>query len=282
MWRRVARLVALVFVGCLAAGCAAGNFDVSPAQAYSGPLHLDPPQMQTATDRLAGAAGRVVQCRTRITGAVDPAGQLHDGAAATSPHAAILAGDALFDGTRTGLRQVRREDTRALFVYFYEGGVRQAVIVHRGHVFDRDRTLGWYVESWARCDYAEFPDKIPGWTWRMQIWLDSANRRAPTYQVVSFGGAKHCDWTSMTFLTLDGGDGVDNAATYVRRPIPGVANFFAKRYRSDVPVPADAVDTGFHRHGKHLWVSADRQRAYVGNRDHAELWPKTIKLLGCA
>lgn len=104
---------------------------------------------------------------------------------------------------------------------------------------------------------------------------DGDGDRVPTQEVVSYSGPEHCDWQSMTFLETGG-------HTYVRASTPDLRDFFAEPYDPARPLPADAVDTGFERDGRHLWLSPDRLRAYVGDRTSVELWPATTQHLGCA
>jgi hypothetical protein len=68
---------------------------------------------------------------------------------------------------------------------------------------------------------------------------------------------------------------------YVRNPLPDLREYFAAPYRAHVPVPREAIDTGFRRNGARLWLSADRTVAYVGDVDDAEAWPRTVKPLAC-
>lgn len=63
---------------------------------------------------------------------------------------------------------------------------------------------------------------------------------------------------------------------------PDLGDFFAEPYDAELALPPDAVDTGYQREGRRLWLSPDKQRAYVGQPDNVELWPRTIKHLGCA
>jgi hypothetical protein len=47
-------------------------------------------------------------------------------------------------------------------------------------------------------------------------------------------------------------------------------------------LPRDAVTTGFQRDGKQLWLAPDKSVAYVGTPSDVEVWPRTVKQLGCA
>jgi hypothetical protein len=42
------------------------------------------------------------------------------------------------------------------------------------------------------------------------------------------------------------------------------------------------VDTGFSSSAGHLWLSADRQVAYVDRGDRVEAWPRSTERFGCA
>ena len=79
----------------------------------------------------------------------------------------------------------------------------------------------------------------------------------------------------MTFLELRGD-------VYVRRPFREYADRFAAPYRDDLALPADAVDTGFRRDGKSLWLAADRRWAFVGTPGSVEAWPRAVERLDCA
>lgn len=78
----------------------------------------------------------------------------------------------------------------------------------------------------------------------------------------------------MTFLYI-------GEVQYVCDPEPDLADFFAEPYVAHHKLPPTAVDTGFERDGHHLWLSPDKQRAFVGTPDDVEIWPRTIKPLGC-
>ena len=170
----------------------------------------------------------------------------------------------------------RQEQDRVLYVWAVEvgGAVKQAVIVHNGPATDGAGGPGWYVESWAHCDYSELPRSFTD-ALGLQIWTDSAGRPVPTTTIESWGGPEHCDWQSMTFLHL-------GRAVYVRNPQPDLADFFATPYEEHADLPAHAVDTGFERNGDRLWLATDRQRAFVGSPQGVEVWPRAVDPLGCA
>jgi hypothetical protein len=274
--------LAAALVALLTAACErSAVVDAAPeAPPYRGPLVVEvtaPPSGQTA-DR-SGAAGQVVDCDSETTGDVT-AGPYDGGEVWRSPEVALTqaVGEA-FRGVTEGFREARRETDRVLYTFEVDRRVKQAYIVHRGPAVDGH--TGWYVESWARCDFAELPEAVAELV-GLQIWTDATGRRVPTSRVESQPGSEHCDWQDMTFLSLDGGD-FGEGETYVRKPHPDYyPDYFAEPYVAAQDLPAGARDTGYELDGRHLWISVDRRRAYVGTRDSVESWPRTTQLLGCA
>lgn len=150
-------------------------------------------------------------------------------------------------------------------------------MAHRGDSLDGHS--GWYVESEARCDAAEFPDSVTRPT-GVQIWTDARGVRVLTTEVVSFRGAQHCNWEHMTFLVLGGEGPMGNA--FVANADPDLDEYFAEPYQENLPLPADAVDSGYRLGDARLWLSPDGMRAYVGTPQRVALWPRTVQLLACA
>ena len=266
-----ARILALACLVLALLGCGS-NADRTGEPAgttYDGPLHVDSQQSRW------GAAGEVIDCRTPGEGGASSAKVYGEGATADSPEDALetARGEGGFGGVQEGLTVAAKEDDRVLYVLEVDGTVKQAVIVHDGPATKGAGGPGWYVESWAKCDDSEMP---PGYLDSIGhlIWTDAHGRPVPTTVLDAWVGPAHCDWQSMTFLELGG-------ATYVGNADPELADFFAEKYRAHADLPADAVDTGYQRGGRHLWLSADKQRAYVGTTDDVELWPRTVSPLGC-
>ena len=267
-------MAGLVLAGALAlAGC--GHDDPGPQaeRAYDGPLHVS---SADATYPRAGAAGDAVDCHTFGLGGSSRQEVYDGGATAGSPQEALATArsERIYDGVQDGLAVAAQESDRVLYVIEVGGVIKQAVIVHDGPAAEGTGGRGWYVESWARCDLSELPrtytDSIG-----VQTWVDAFGTPVPTRTVLSFTGPKHCNWQSMTFLELRGDD-------YVREPLPELADFFETPFRADIRLPADAIDTGYRRDGRHLWLAADRKQAFVGNHGSVEAWPRTAKPLGCA
>jgi hypothetical protein len=270
-------LVLLATAVCaVAATACAHSAALRPAAAppvYDGPLYVSG---AAANHPEAGAAGNLVDCRTWGNGGFSAAQVYDGGATADSPDQALEVArhEGGFGGVQDGLQVAAREGDRVLYVVKVQGVVKQAVIVHNGPATDGAGGPGWYVESWATCDYSELPRSFTD-SIGLHIWTDAAGAPEPTTTIASWRGPEHCDWQSMTFLDL--GD-----AVYVRDPQPELADYFAGPYRAHTDLPAVRVATGYQRDGQRLWLSADRQVAYVGTESDVEAWPRTVKPLLCA
>lgn len=269
----MAGLAVLVATATLA-GCGTRTDEVGTpaATTYEGPLYVD---RADATHPRAGAAGDVVDCRTWGRGGSAGDGEYREGATADSPAEAldVARSEWLFGGTHDGLTVAKQEEDRVLYVVEVEGVVKQAVIVRDGPASEGAGGPGWYVESWAHCDFSELPRSFTD-SIGLQVWTDRDGRPAPTTEIEARTGPEHCDWQSMTFLTV-------GAKQYVREPLRDLAHYFAGPYEAHATLPADAVPTEFRRDGERLWLSADRQQAFVGTPDDVEVWPRLVDPLGC-
>lgn len=280
------RTVAVTLLSALLclAGCSADADVARPAKPrdlptpYAGPLFIGPAEARNDTERQTGAAGRVVECTTQVSGDFRP-GRYEGGETGGTPESGLETGldEGAFDGPQQGYLLERQEGDRALFIYRVDGVAKMAIVLLDGPALGAP--AGWHPESWAHCNPSELPDKALR-TGGLEIWTDAEGRRVATDQIQSGRGAEHCGWTAMTFLTLND----DQEHQYVRRAKREyVGDYFDERYRAAVPLPKDAIDTGYRRDGRHLWLSADRTRAYVGKPGAAvELWPRTTQLLACA
>lgn len=244
---------------------------------------LTPPQ--TAADR-TGAAGAVVRCSSTPVGG-SAASPYTAGAVATTADGAldVASGEGVFDLATRSLARERTERDRVLFTTSYHGIARQAVVVRHGPAgpgtgADADG-LGWYVESWARCDLADFPDAVSE-AYGVQVWSDLDGDRVPITTVRSSSGPEHCGWQDMTFLDLDGGALGAAGETFVDRPSADLAEYFGAEAEAHLPLPADAVDTGYHRSDDHLWLAPDHAVAYVGTAEDVAAWPRETRPVGCA
>jgi hypothetical protein len=260
----------LVLAGC---GSQAATTGEPAGQHYSGPLAVSRADSKYPSAR---AAGNIVDCTTFGQGGYAGSGTYSEGATARTPAKALetARGEGGYGGVQIGLVQAKEEADRALYVVEVDGVTTQAVIVHNGPATRGAGGPGWYVESWAHCDYAELPGSFAEETGRL-IWTDADGKPVPTLTLESYTGPEHCDWQSMTFLTLDD-------VTYVRDPQPELADYFEAAYAQHVALPPDVRDTGYEHNGDHLWISADKTKAFVGTADDVELWPREVRPLGCA
>ncbi len=293
MTRRSALLGALVVLAMTAlAGCAATPGVVSSTR----PTTVDAPltlASQPATDEALigwpGAAGQIVRCSGPVVGTTRgaPYGGEDVG---TTPDAALEAGRSWFswDGAQNGFSFVKEADDRRLYVLDVDGLVKQALILRHGPALrgdgTRDTVTRWWLESWARCDYAELPDEVARER-GLQLWTDADGRRQPTSTLVSFDFRGDC-FPGTTALDVDGpvvgGSGEDAPVEYVRAPHPDLRSYFADSYVEHTAVPGDAIDSGYSRAGDRLWFAEDRRFAYIGSEDDAEAWPRSSQPIRCA
>src|SRR3954468_18940603 len=191
-------LCALALLG--ACGDAAGTMRKPSEQPRLEPLHI---ARAEARHPSAGAAGNIVDCTTWGSGGYNGKRVYDGGATADSPDRAleVARGEGGFGGVQQGLHEAEKADDRVLYIVEVEGVVKQAVVVHEGPATDGAGGRGWYVESWAHCDYSELPRAFTE-SIGLQVWTDADGTGAPTSSIASWAGPEHCDWQSMTFLHL--------------------------------------------------------------------------------
>lgn len=103
------------------------------------------------------------------------------------------------------------------------------------------------------------------------MWTDADGQPLPASVVTSRPGSAHCEWESVTFLTL--GEDDDR---YVRDPEGKFGRCSTGvPYDGDAELPSDAVDTGYRRGDDQLWLSQDQAFAYVVTPHAVEAWPAT-------
>jgi hypothetical protein len=283
-WTVLAALVlGAALSGCAGSGgiFAAGNPSGPPVpvpgpaeRPFDGPLFV---QRGPDAHPHAGAAGYIVDCNNWGSGNSVRSAVYADGATTDRPEEAlyeegIYAG--LYGTAADGLAVAKQEDDRVLYVLEVNGSVKESIIVRNGPATEGAGGAGWYVESWAICDASELPtsytDRVG-----LQIWTDAAGNPVATNIIEAWRGPEHCDWESMTFLEFH------HHGTFVRDPLPELAEYFDKPYRDHGALPDDAVDVGYQRDGRRLWLAPDESLAYVGTAADVEAWPREVKPLGC-
>ena len=221
----------------------------------------------------------MVECRTDVVGSSEP-GDLHEGEVGATVEKGLAESysEGYVQGPIGDFVINRDDGERVLLTRTYNGRVIQAVVMRDASSLDG--TKGWYAESSARCDWAEFPSSdVPE---GLTVWTDATGSAAPTTKISSSRGPEHCDWQHLTFLSLDGGQFAKSGVSYVGGDQGDLDGYFDEPYVARTALPPDAVATGYQRSGKALWLSPDRKRAYVGTPDSVEIWPRISRTLGCA
>lgn len=296
MLRITASGATAMLVVALAAGCgttsALVSDDVSSVDPYDGPMRLDQDFSDDATPReRSGAAGRALEC----DGAPydGGAGDYVDGGLESAQSSAEQALQNWLDNQSWGLPtsgyRVEREDSdRVLLSYDVDERTRIAFIAANG-IGDYNGETGWGIESWAQCDPAELPASVTE-ALGIEVWEDPLGARVPVTEIRSFKGAEHCDWQDITFLILgqaeDGrGDPSDDADEFLRDTTGELADYLRTSYDATASLPKRAVDTGFSRDGRRLWLDPAGDAAYLvstGDPDDVERWPASKEPIRCA
>jgi hypothetical protein len=292
---RAGALGLLLSVGL--AGCAsptAGPVVTARATAsssYNMPLSMARSPSTDALIGWPGAAGRIVRCVGPVIGTTRAAP--YDGEdTGAAPEAALATARkwAAWSGVQEGFTLARVEASRRLYVFEVAGVAKQALILRHGPALNGDGTTNtvtrWWLESWARCDYAELPEAVAQ-ARRLQLWSDAAGQRQPTSVIKSFQFSGGC-FPGMTALDIggpiDGGWNKERRVPveYFRNPAPELRHqYFEGEYAEHVSVPRDAIDSGYERDGEHLWMSSNRGVAYVGAASDAEAWPRAKQPIRC-
>ncbi|NNN32636.1 hypothetical protein HLK59_20160 [Streptomyces sp. S3(2020)] len=284
----VTALMAVAAAGCgseTGSGSGSGKEMVveggAPATPYSGPLYIPGKAWDEEKDDRSdlvdtGAAARALECDWDIysAGGSEP---WSEGDGGTTPEDGLRAYFEIEqpDGPREGFRVEREEGGRVLYSYDVDGRTKMAVIVAK----DRKNRPGWGPETSASCDPAEFR---ASWTDSQgyEIWTDRDGERVPVSLISSSIGPAHCDWQKAHFLSVREGK---EELSYARDP-DGVLgdDMLEAPYDGDVPLPADAEDTGYRLGERQLWLTDDKRTAYVRTPDGVEAWPQVKKGMGCA
>lgn len=275
--RAATAVVALAAGAALLTGCgddADSAIDLPRAeQQYDGPLHVEQGRY--------GAAGEVVECRHGPQdGSRARAGVYGDGATSDGVGEALetARSEGLFLSLpELDLEVAKTESDRVLLTHVAADATIAALIFRDGPGTEGAGGDGWYLESWARCDFSEFPTEVAESHFGYQLWDGADGRPALTTEIVSFPGAEHCDWQRMTFLSL--GEGRDEML-FVRRPTAELRPYVATDFDDDLSLPDDAISTAYSRDGNRLWLSPAGDRVYVGRPGHVEAWPRFDT--GCA
>ena len=130
------------------------------------------------------------------------------------------------------------------------------------------------------CDPSELPAKVAE-ARDFGVWEDASGRRVPVTELMSFQGAEHCSWEHITFLHVGHGEDLDQ---YIRDTTGEFAAALPMTYEAHTTKPGSASDTGFRRDGRQLWLTPERDAAYlVSIDDHADVerWPAAAEPIYC-
>ncbi|MFD4524332.1 hypothetical protein ACFWP7_10510 [Streptomyces sp. NPDC058470] len=283
MRKRIAAMV--IVLGLTAAGCGEGMREdlvvtgTPPATPYAGRLDLPFRESADGSEREAeegsGAAGRALECDGEIYyGSGGETWTKGDGG--STPEEGL---NAFFDMDQPelpdhGYRIESRRGDRVLFSYDVDGRTKVAVVVAK----DQPDRPGWGPETNASCDPAELPASYTD-SISQEIWTDRAGHRVATTVLSSSAGAEHCGWESAHFLGM-GRD--EDSRQYARDP-KGVlgSELLTAAYDGDVPMPADAHDTGYRFKDWQLWLTDDKATAYMRTSHGVEAWPEAKDFVAC-
>jgi len=162
------------------------------------------------------------------------------------------------------------------------GEQTKAAVIVRDDITDYEDDTGWGVEAWSTCDPAELGVDVAS-ELGVQVWEDADGRPVSTTEVVSSQGPEHCDWQDITFLLLGYATDIDRKYDEFVSADPGVDLETAPD--PSATLPGDAVDTGWQRDGRELWVAEDPRAAYLVSIDDprdVQLWPAATEPIGCA
>lgn len=263
----------------------------------------DPPDSRSVTEKSAAStpydgdltgkngAKRALECTgdTYRTGSGSPDSGLEENG--ETPGLGLdhwLDPEAYFNQVPDSGYSIETEDgDRTLISYDNEANKTVIAFVMRDGQQDYyDDGEGWMVESYAMCDPADWPPDVAQ-TLDIGVWRDDSGRSMSINTIVSFHGPEHCNWQDSTWIWL-GEDGKDGE--FIGNPPRDLRDGLRTTYALDVPVPADARDTGWSHDGDRLLIAADGSAAYLvasyedADRTVGDRWPaaKELGAIRCA
>ena len=145
----------------------------------------------------------------------------------------------------------------------------------------------------------ESPQRLPGAVQKtVGAWRDSEGKPVPSDRPLVMNvsqGATHCEWGRLVFFVISWplgfevkGSAMSNPhiRMFVRLSTPEdlSASYFASTFDGNATLPTGARDTGYHRHGWHLWVKdgAIDRAVWLVHDDTVERWPASNDIILCA
>ncbi len=252
---------------------------------YTGPLRLPVSHAGNASVvERSGTAGRALECDTKpyAGGSGDyDSGLASAQGSASSALENYFAEEPYVQLPEEGYRIEREENGRVLFSYDVRGQTKVAFIAADG-IRDFNEHEGWGIETWAQCDPSEFPARVTD-ALGIQVWQDALGNRVPVTKIQSFQGPEHCNWQDITFLLLEGESG---ERQYLRDTKGELTDYLSTTFQAGGDLPRGAIDTGFERDGRRLWLHPDGTAAYLvannKNPGDVERWPAAREAVLCA
>lgn len=279
----------VVFVGLLMtlAGCGTSTVvsvqDDPVPSPYDGPMSVE----QTFADHASvikrgGAAALALECDGEPYNG--GAGDYDSGLESVQRDAARALEDYLDNESwgnlpTEGYRVEREDGDRVLLSYDVDQRTKVAFVAADG-IRDWNGDAGWGIESWAQCDPAELPGEFTEQA-DIGVWTDRDGRRVPTTTIHSFHGAEHCDWQDVTFIHLGPPERLQQ---FVGEGAGELGDLLRSTYDGSAELPEDARDTGFRRDGRELWLTVERDAAYLVSVDDptdVESWPAAKEPILC-
>jgi hypothetical protein len=174
----------------------------------------------------------------------------------------------------------REQAGRVLFSYDVDGRTKVSMLAADG-VRDWNRDEGWGIRAWAQCDPSELPSEVTD-DLNIGVWEDESGRRVPVTRIQSFKGGEHCNWEHITFVLVGGEKRADMYVRDTGNEFPGLLR---TTFDPEATLPEDATDTGWRRDDRQLWITPDKEAAYltlVDDPQDVERWPAAKRRIGCA
>jgi hypothetical protein len=145
----------------------------------------------------------------------------------------------------------------------------------------------------------ELPQPLPAAVQEtVGAWRDSEGKLVPSDRPLVMNvsqGATHCGWGRLVFLVISWPLGFEvkgsamgnpHIRMFVRLSPPedlSAAPYFASTFDGNATLPTGARDTGYHRHGWHLWVKdgAIDRAVWLVHGDTVERWPASKDIILC-
>jgi hypothetical protein len=253
------------------------SVDVSPSPAVTtpGPTVAPSPTLQPRPVWAVDLASHLDCDGPLASKGMDVAPVLVPSESALSPQDLLRVIQPLFGLPESGFSPVLVNGHWALYRYLVDGRPKVHAVA-TDQVPDPVVEGEWYLVGLRACDASEFdpadldPESIT-------IWTDSSGEQVHSDVISSSVGPGHCGHERTIWLHLRRDE------LYIRDPFGDLADWTIVSFDPDVPLPADAIDTGYHTDRWHLFTIPSGRAVFVRTEDGTiERWPRARDGLGCA